>query len=68
PLDRALAAAAGEAPAELVRRVHAALLRHTRGRLTDDVALLVVRNDRVRVPAQPAEPGLRRTRPAPSSH
>ncbi|MEV0448714.1 PP2C family protein-serine/threonine phosphatase [Streptomyces sp. NPDC050600] len=68
PLETVLAGAAGEAPAELVRRVHTALLRHTRGRLTDDVALLVVRNDRVRVPAQPAEPGLRRTRPAPSPH
>ncbi|MFJ9580085.1 hypothetical protein ACIRQF_27315 [Streptomyces sp. NPDC101191] len=45
-----------------------ALLRRTGGRLTDDVALLVVRNDRLRVPAQPAEPGLRRTRPAPSPH
>ncbi|MEV4948655.1 PP2C family protein-serine/threonine phosphatase [Streptomyces sp. NPDC053755] len=55
-------------PAALVQRVHTALLRHTRGRLADDVALLVVRNDRARVPAQPAEPGLRRTRSAPSPH
>ncbi|MEU9997314.1 PP2C family protein-serine/threonine phosphatase [Streptomyces sp. NPDC050848] len=55
-------------PAALVRRVHGALLRHTGGRLADDVALLVVRNDRMRVPAQPAEPGLRRTRPEPSPH
>ncbi|MFF6778127.1 PP2C family protein-serine/threonine phosphatase [Streptomyces sp. NPDC012637] len=68
PLPAVLAGAAREAPAVLVRRVHAALLRHTGGRLADDVALLVVRNDRVRVPAQPAEPGLRRTRPAPSPH
>ncbi|MFH9724831.1 PP2C family protein-serine/threonine phosphatase [Streptomyces sp. NPDC017254] len=67
-LDTALAGMPGEAPAVLVRRVHTALLHHTGGRLTDDVALLVVRNDRVRVPAQPAEPGLRRPRPAPSSH
>ncbi|KQX47907.1 MULTISPECIES: PP2C family protein-serine/threonine phosphatase [unclassified Streptomyces] len=67
-LDTALAGTPGEAPAALVRRVHTALLRHTGGRLGDDVALLVVRNDRVRVPAQPAEPGLRRPRPAPSSH
>ncbi|MFB9441275.1 PP2C family protein-serine/threonine phosphatase [Streptomyces showdoensis] len=67
-LEAALAGAAGEAPAALVRRVHTALLRHTGGRLADDVALLVVRNDRVRVPAQPAEPGLRRTRPEPSPH
>lgn len=57
-----------EAPAALVRRVRTALLRHTDGRLADDVALLVVRNDRVRVPSQPAEPGLRRSRPAPSPH
>ncbi|MEV6251537.1 PP2C family protein-serine/threonine phosphatase [Streptomyces sp. NPDC051742] len=67
-LDTALAGMSGEVPAALVRRVHAALLHHTGGRLTDDVALLAVRNDRVRVPAQPAEPGLRRSRPAPSSH
>ncbi|WP_370411191.1 PP2C family protein-serine/threonine phosphatase [Streptomyces fradiae] len=68
PLPAVLAGAAREAPAELVRQVHTALLRHTGGRLADDVALLVVRNDRVRVPAQPAEPGLRRTRPTPSPH
>ncbi|MFH8839931.1 PP2C family protein-serine/threonine phosphatase [Streptomyces sp. NPDC017868] len=67
-LDAALAAMPGEAPAAVVRRVHAALLEHTGGRPADDIALLVVRNDRVRVPAQPAEPGLRRPRPAPSSH
>lgn len=58
-------------PAALIHRVHSALLRHTGGRLTDDVALLVVRNDRrdgrSRVPAQSADPGLRRTRPAPSN-
>ncbi|WP_406859827.1 PP2C family protein-serine/threonine phosphatase [Streptomyces sp. HUAS MG47] len=68
PLEAVLADAVREAPvapAALVERVHTALLRHTGGRLADDVALLVVRNDRVRVPAQPAEPGLRRTRPAP---
>ncbi|MFF3318454.1 PP2C family protein-serine/threonine phosphatase [Streptomyces sp. NPDC003035] len=71
-LESVLAEAAHAAPplspAVLVRRVHTALLRHTRGRLADDVALLVVRNDRTRVPAQPAEPGLRRPRPAPSPH
>ncbi|MEF9881892.1 PP2C family protein-serine/threonine phosphatase [Streptomyces sp. P9-A4] len=67
-LGTALAGPPGEAPAALVHRVHTALLHHTGGRLTDDIALLVVRNDRVRVPAQPAEPGLRRPRPAPSSH
>ncbi|MFF0475641.1 PP2C family protein-serine/threonine phosphatase [Streptomyces sp. NPDC004284] len=67
-LDAALAAMPGEAPAAVVRRVHEELLHHTGGRPADDIALLVVRNDRVRVPAQPAEPGLRRPRPAPSSH
>ncbi|MCB5170281.1 serine/threonine-protein phosphatase [Streptomyces bambusae] len=57
PLRGALTEAAGAAgtvsPAGLVAGVHAALLRHTGGRLADDVALLVVRNDRRRVPAQP---------------
>ncbi|MFE1268564.1 PP2C family protein-serine/threonine phosphatase [Streptomyces sp. NPDC058758] len=67
-LEAALARGAGGAPEAVVRQVHEALLRHTGGRLDDDVALLVVRNDRVRVPAQPAEPGLRRPRPAPSTH
>ncbi|MFG3498462.1 PP2C family protein-serine/threonine phosphatase [Streptomyces sp. NPDC047928] len=67
-----LALAGPVVPAQAIEHVHAALLRHTGGRLTDDVALLVVRNDRAyggcsRVPAQPAEPGLRRTRPAPSN-
>lgn len=37
---------AAAAPARLVAGVHAALLRHTGGRLVDDVALLVLRNDR----------------------
>ncbi|MGW6740302.1 SpoIIE family protein phosphatase [Streptomyces sp. NPDC055025] len=37
-------------PTEVVRRVHGALLRHTGGRITDDMALLVVRNDRAPVP------------------
>ncbi|MFI5620122.1 SpoIIE family protein phosphatase [Streptomyces sp. NPDC051567] len=46
PLRGALARAAALAPARLVADVHAALLRHTGGRLTDDVALLVLRNDR----------------------
>ncbi|MFI5982832.1 PP2C family protein-serine/threonine phosphatase [Streptomyces sp. NPDC051555] len=40
------AAAAALTPARLVAGVHAALLRHTSGRLADDVALLVLRNDR----------------------
>ncbi|MFE3828617.1 PP2C family protein-serine/threonine phosphatase [Streptomyces sp. NPDC059092] len=34
-------------PVAVVRQVHAALLRHTGGRITDDMALLVLRNDRV---------------------
>ncbi|GHA79881.1 PP2C family protein-serine/threonine phosphatase [Streptomyces termitum] len=67
-LEAALARGGERAPAALVRQVHEALLRHTGGRLADDVALLALRNDRVRVPAQPAEPGLRRPRPAPSTH
>ncbi|MGW7366999.1 PP2C family protein-serine/threonine phosphatase [Streptomyces sp. NPDC054841] len=54
-------------PAALIHRVHTALLRHTRGRLTDDVALMVLRNDGLRVPAQSAEPGLRRSRREPSN-
>ncbi|WP_406509401.1 PP2C family protein-serine/threonine phosphatase [Streptomyces sp. NBC_00212] len=55
-LREALAAAARTppvSPAGVVEQVQRALLRHTRGRLSDDVALLVLRNDRVRVPAQP---------------
>ncbi|MFD8918199.1 PP2C family protein-serine/threonine phosphatase [Streptomyces sp. NPDC059569] len=69
-LEEALTeAAAGPplAPAAVVRTVHAALLRHTGGRITDDMALLVLRNDRPpvgdssRVPAQPGGPGLCRT-------
>ncbi len=42
-------------PTEVVRQVHRALLRHTGGRVTDDMALLVVRNDRTSVaPSVPA--------------
>ncbi|QXE39486.1 SpoIIE family protein phosphatase [Streptomyces sp. GMY02] len=56
-LAEAVAGARGAplSPADVVRRVHAALLRHTGGRITDDMALLVLRNDRpaVRV-ADPA--------------
>ncbi|MFD9457124.1 PP2C family protein-serine/threonine phosphatase [Streptomyces sp. NPDC059985] len=47
PLRRVLAQAPALTPARLVAGVHAALLRHTGGRLADDVALLVLRNDRV---------------------
>ncbi|MCX4524930.1 serine/threonine-protein phosphatase [Streptomyces sp. NBC_01551] len=45
-LPGALAAQPALTPARLVAGVHAALLRHTSGRLADDVALLVLRNDR----------------------
>ncbi|MEU8437993.1 PP2C family protein-serine/threonine phosphatase [Streptomyces sp. NPDC029216] len=46
PLPRFLAEQQTLTPARLVAGVHAALLRHTGGRLTDDVALLALRNDR----------------------
>ncbi|MEU8778298.1 PP2C family protein-serine/threonine phosphatase [Streptomyces sp. NPDC048606] len=46
PLGRVLARTPASTPARLVAGVHAALLRHTGGRITDDVALLVLRNDR----------------------
>lgn len=47
PLRRVLAAARPAlTPARLVAGVHTALLRHTGGRLADDVALLVLRDDR----------------------
>ncbi|MBT2481735.1 serine/threonine-protein phosphatase [Streptomyces sp. ISL-94] len=46
PLRSVLAEApAPLTPARLVAGVHAALLRHTGGRLADDVALLVLRDD-----------------------
>ncbi len=44
---RSVLAQAPLTPARLVAGVHAALLRHTGGRLADDVALLVLRNDRL---------------------
>ncbi|MGI5336936.1 PP2C family protein-serine/threonine phosphatase [Streptomyces sp. CA-181903] len=53
PLTRALTEAAARAPvvpAAVVDRVRAAVLRHTGGVLTDDFALLALRNDRRRVP------------------
>ncbi|MGW7438618.1 PP2C family protein-serine/threonine phosphatase [Streptomyces sp. NPDC054849] len=46
-LPGVLAAGPAATPARLVAGVHAALLRHTGGRLSDDVALLVLRNDRL---------------------
>ncbi|MEU9010144.1 PP2C family protein-serine/threonine phosphatase [Streptomyces sp. NPDC048479] len=54
-------------PAAVIATVHSELLRHTGGRLADDVALLVLRNDRARVPAQSGDAALRRTRPEPSN-
>lgn len=46
PLRGVLAQEPALTPARLVAGVHAALLRHTGGRLADDVALLVLRDDR----------------------
>ncbi|MFF0743655.1 PP2C family protein-serine/threonine phosphatase [Streptomyces sp. NPDC004111] len=76
PLRDALARAAAVgplSPAAVVDRVQGALLRHTGGRVSDDVALVVLRNDRLRVPVQPGEYGpgehgaaARRPRPEPS--
>ncbi|MGP3980326.1 PP2C family protein-serine/threonine phosphatase [Streptomyces sp. KR80] len=60
PLRQEVAAAAvggastGIVPRTVVDGVEAALLRHTGGRLTDDIALMVLRNDRQRLPAQSA--------------
>jgi serine phosphatase RsbU (regulator of sigma subunit) len=61
PLHCTLAFAAGDGargdgivPRSVVDEVHAALMRHTGGRLTDDVALMTVRNDGRPVPAQAA--------------
>ncbi|MDG4860362.1 PP2C family protein-serine/threonine phosphatase [Streptomyces sp. T-3] len=61
PLHKALAEAvrrAPVAPESVIGMVHAELLRHTGGRLSDDVALLVLRNDRRRVPQQSTEPSV----------
>ncbi|MEU5958073.1 PP2C family protein-serine/threonine phosphatase [Streptomyces sp. NPDC047525] len=43
------------APQTVIRAVYAQLLRHTRRLPTDDAALLVLRNDRRRVPQQQGE-------------
>ncbi|MBC3988948.1 serine/threonine-protein phosphatase [Streptomyces sp. AC563] len=59
PLAWALTEAARGGPVHpqaVVDRVRGALLRHTGGRLGDDAALLVLRNDRSRVPAQLSVP------------
>ncbi|MCM2390419.1 PP2C family protein-serine/threonine phosphatase [Streptomyces albipurpureus] len=55
------------APAAVVASVHGELLRHTGGRIADDVALLVLRSDRPRVSAQYGEEP-RRPRREPSNH
>ncbi|MFD4633186.1 PP2C family protein-serine/threonine phosphatase [Streptomyces sp. NPDC058284] len=62
PLRSALTEAAGGrpvSPQSLVRAVHARLARHAGRSPSDDAALLVLRNDRVRVPVQQPEPGRR---------
>lgn len=65
-LTKATSLAAPVSPAAVIATVYAELLRHTGGRLADDVALLVLRNDRSRVPGQCGDAALRRTRPEPS--
>ncbi|WP_228975525.1 PP2C family protein-serine/threonine phosphatase [Streptomyces sp. DH12] len=70
PLDAVLAGAAEppRSPDEVIDHVRTALLAHTGGRLTDDVAFVVVRDDRTpaAAPCAPA-PGPRPARTAPSS-
>ncbi|MCC3768032.1 PP2C family protein-serine/threonine phosphatase [Streptomyces sp. UNOC14_S4] len=65
PLARALTEAAVHSPllvpAAVVEYVRTALLRHTGGRLSDDIALLALRNDRQRAPAPPSLARLART-------
>ncbi|MFI9204459.1 PP2C family protein-serine/threonine phosphatase [Streptomyces sp. NPDC053048] len=64
PLTGTLTEAARRAPAvpsAVVEHVQDALLRHTGGRLCDDFALLALRNDRERVPAQAAPAPLARS-------
>jgi hypothetical protein len=59
------AAVCPASPAAIVDRVQGALLRHTGGRVRDDVALLVLRNDRLRVPAQAGGKTVASCRPRP---
>ncbi|GAA2261358.1 PP2C family protein-serine/threonine phosphatase [Streptomyces amakusaensis] len=71
PLEAVLAeAVTGPRPAggptELIASVGSQLLRHTGGRLTDDVAFLALHDDRARVPARCGETP-RRTRRQPSA-
>ncbi|MFE0104207.1 PP2C family protein-serine/threonine phosphatase [Streptomyces sp. NPDC059009] len=59
PLQSALTEAVrgqSTAPESLIRSVYAELLRHTGKLPTDDAALLVLRNERRRVPVQHSEP------------
>ena len=59
-------------PQSILRTLFAALLRHTRGRTADDIALLVLRNDRTRLACNPlgargtARPAT--TNPQPTNH
>ncbi|MGY0487654.1 PP2C family protein-serine/threonine phosphatase [Streptomyces sp. WG-D5] len=46
-------------PQAVIHAVYTSLLCHVGGRLADDAALLVLRNDRSRVPAQHGEPVVR---------
>ncbi|MFI6939888.1 PP2C family protein-serine/threonine phosphatase [Streptomyces sp. NPDC050418] len=61
PLAAVLAANRGS-PGDLIKTVSDALLRHTGGRLADDMALLVLRNERRKVPQQPGGPVVRGAR------
>ncbi|WP_424893064.1 PP2C family protein-serine/threonine phosphatase [Streptomyces sp. XH2] len=64
PLARVLGDAAGGAPivpSRVIDRVQAALLRHTGGRLSDDIALLVLSNDRRRAARHGPRPCLVRS-------
>nr|WP_306319396.1 MULTISPECIES: PP2C family protein-serine/threonine phosphatase [unclassified Streptomyces] len=62
PLRSTLATAVRHGPVvpqAVIHAVYSRLLCHVGGRLADDAALLVLRNDRSRVPAQHAETALR---------
>lgn len=64
PLPEVLAGAIEEQPQALLGAVFTALLRHTGGSPADDVALLVLRNDRQRPLSSAARPGSQRPQPA----
>ncbi|GGX99568.1 PP2C family protein-serine/threonine phosphatase [Streptomyces hiroshimensis] len=65
PLARALDDAAADrapvVPAAIIEHVQSALLRHTGGRLSDDIALLVLSNDRCPAPGPGSRPCLARS-------